>query len=96
MNFLKPDKNTKLIHLYHKTNYTILPLIFLSYFESKLNINSVIAYNTMICNISYHSYVSCSTMITDYIKHNGLKKTLRTSNLGIHLIASIGYLKIYK
>ena len=30
--------------------------------------------------------MSCSTMITDYIKHNGLKKTLRTSNLGIHLI----------
>ena len=69
MNLLKPDKNTKLVHFYHKTNYTILPLMLLSYLENKYNINSVLAFNTMICNLSYHSYISCSTMITDYIKN---------------------------
>jgi succinate dehydrogenase hydrophobic anchor subunit len=45
-----------------------------------------------IANISYHSYVSCSSVISDYIKHNRIELLSRTVNIKSHTIALIGFM----
>ena len=92
MNLLTPDKSLLCIKIYHKANIAMIPMACLSYIETKLNMNTQIMYNALICNISYHSFVSCSSVITDYIKYNSLRTGLRCGNIGIHTIATFGYL----
>lgn len=91
MNLLTPDKSLLCIKLYHKVNITMIPIACFSYIETKLNTNTQLMYNMLICNISYHSFVSCSSVITDYIKHNSLRNGIRCGNLGIHIMTTFGY-----
>ena len=91
MNIFKPDTCLTLLNVYHKTNFIMIPLATLSYVEEKVNKTSLF-YNMFICNISYHSYVSCSAILTDYIKQNTLKNGLRSGNLSLHLLSTYGYI----
>ena len=92
MQFFKPDKNLKLIKYYHKSTKFLLPFAFLSYighqydFKIKKHIDCL-----NVINISYHSYVSTSSVITDYIKINRLQLASRIINFKSHSIATIGF-----
>ena len=92
MKILSPDKQSSIIHRYHKLNFTLLPCMFFSYVETKMNWNTHIMYSAMICNFSFHSYVSCSAIISDYIKRQAWKTGFSVTNIGIHSIVTFAYL----
>ena len=93
-NFLTPEKNNSLLKLYHTSSKTLLPFTLLSvYFYNKKNkYITPILHTITLANVSYHSYVSCSCVITDYLKPNIIAKPARVTNIGLHTFASIGYL----
>tara|TARA_B100000035_G_scaffold203371_1_gene173985 strand:+ start:2780 stop:3079 length:300 start_codon:yes stop_codon:yes gene_type:complete len=96
-NILTPEKNKSLLKGYHTSSKLLIPTIIGSYF---LNTNSTIerGFHTLnILNIGYHSYVSTSCILTDYVKPVYLSKSSRFISLGIHSLAIYGYLhNIYK
>ena len=86
MNILSPDKNNLILKKYHYSNKLLIPLLMPTLFLN--NENSCKKYFDLfnIFNYSFHSYVSISSVITDYHKkipfanHN----IFRISSLGIH------------
>ena len=88
---LSPDKSNKIIKLYHKSNKLIIPLILPSFFLSEENNLKKYFDFLNINNFGFHSYVSFSTIITDYHKKLPFvnEKILRFSNLKIHSILYI-------
>ena len=96
MRFLSPEKQKYLLQIYHKGNYLLLPLgigsIFIhsSPFEG---IKSLIQTGAL-CTYSYHSYVSTSFILTDYIKPKKISYPLRMLSLNLHFFATIGFLKL--
>lgn len=100
MNILTPDKSKNLLKKYHFSNHLLIPGVLLSYglhranFESKIPENSIHFAN--IFNFGYHSYVSTSAVISDYIKPVRISQLVRVSNLGLHGLAVIGLCKFVK
>lgn len=92
---LNPDKNSKILQLYHKSSKLILPLAISNYY---LKYNTNIVYKTIsmtnILNMGIHSYISTSAIITDYIKIKNIKTLARTSSLILHSTSIFGF--IYK
>ena len=106
-NILVPEKNNNLLKLYHKSSKFMIPLLAGSIIarniyskkddvpDSKVIVNSLDSLN--ILNFAYHSYVSTSCVITDYIKPVKIARCTRGLSLGLHGLAIYGYLnKIYK
>ncbi len=94
MNIFSPDKSTFLIHKYHYSSKLILPLFVPSYLTSNES-NKIVKYLHFfnLCNFSFHSYFSVSTVITDYIKPKMISNIARKSNFGLHLLAFTGFTK---
>ena len=95
---LFPDKNNFYLKLYHSSNKGIIPLISLSLFSNNFNKNEYINYfvnGANIMNLTYHSYVSSSCIITDYIKPKMISKIFRCTNLTLHGTCVIGYILFY-
>lgn len=93
MNLLIPDKLSYTMHLYHKSNKLLLPLTGLSlirFYDDSKPIKTIQTIN--ILNIGFHSYVSLSSVITDYIKIPSLEKTLRIINIKSNAIACAGFI----
>jgi succinate dehydrogenase hydrophobic anchor subunit len=93
MDFLHLDKNSKAIGYYHKSSKLLIPLSICSLITYNLNISpcdAVIAVPTVL-NYSYHSYVSCSTIITDYIKPTHYSVVARLFNLKTHTLGTMGF-----
>lgn len=92
MNIFTPDKSTYLIHKYHYSNKLILPLFVSSYFTSNQT-NKIAKYLHFfnLCNFSFHSYFSMSSIITDYVKPKYISNIIRKSNFGLHLFAFVGF-----
>tara|TARA_B100001769_G_scaffold275197_2_gene276236 strand:- start:2269 stop:2577 length:309 start_codon:yes stop_codon:yes gene_type:complete len=90
MNILTPDKSNLALRYYHTFAPTLIPMALFSYVNNKYNINckTVDFLNAM--NIGYHSYVSSSSIISDYIKHPNLSKIVRISNLKLHIVSTLG------
>ena len=89
--FLSPDKNNVLLKKYHFSNKLLIPLFIPSLLLPKSNGKKIIdSLNTI--HIGFHSYVSVSCIISDYIKPTFLQKTARIINVKSHTIASIGLL----
>ena len=102
MNILSPEKNLNFLKYYHKSNKLLIPGIGLSllmhsnYFNSfkdrdpKINnlVNVIDCANVI--NLGYHSYVSTSAVITDYIKFKNLSKISRIASFKLHSLAAIG------
>jgi len=83
---LSPDKNNKILKLYHNSNKIMLPFLLPSIilndsYEIKKYID---LFN--INNLSFHSFVSLSTIITDYHKKIPFVNQyfLRFLNLKVH------------
>ena len=94
MSFLSPDKNNKLLTMYHKSAKIMLPLTVVSYVSHKYNLepynNALLVPNVL--SMSYHSYVSTSCVISDYIKIPKLETISRFINLKSHSLATIGFI----
>ena len=95
MNILIPESNIKLLRAYHTSSKLLIPSIFLSYASNKYEFpfQTPIHMATTL-SIGYHSYVSTSCIITDYIKHPPIEKAARLTNINLHSLATIGL--IYK
>ena len=91
---LVPDKSNFIIKLYHKSNKLLLPLLGLSIILDDDNIyKKYIDYSNLL-NINFHSFISFSSIITDYHKKIFInEKILRLLNVNIHSIVLIYFSK---
>ena len=91
---LNPDNSVNILKKYHLVNKVILPSLCINFLtqnyvnDSKLN-KGLLSLNSAL--LGFHSYVSMSTIITDYIKPN-LRTAARVNNVGIHGIVLASYL----
>ena len=90
---LTPDMNLKALTLYHSSNKVLIPLSALSYinYKYKLKYDSYI-YPVTTSLIGYHSYLSTSCIITDYLKPPTLNRIARIANAKSHFLAATGFL----
>ena len=92
---LNPDKNNTIIKIYHKSNKIMLPFMTPSFFLDNDNKYKKFFDLFNINNLGFHSYVSLSTIITDYHKKILFtnQTVLRTINFKTHifLIAVFSY-----
>lgn len=96
MNFLTPEKSKILLKLYHKSNYSLLPLFLLSAGLSQTpyqDISKVAQFGT-VATYTYHSYVSTSFVLTDYVKPFTINNFLRAISAKVHLLALLGFSKV--
>tara|TARA_Y100000992_G_scaffold130081_1_gene85736 strand:- start:752 stop:1066 length:315 start_codon:yes stop_codon:yes gene_type:complete len=91
---LTPEKNISLLKKYHTSSKLLIPLIGISYLSNKYDYKySESVFNTLnILNIGYHSYVSTSCVITDYIKPKTISTMVRGTSLSFHGLATIGFI----
>ena len=87
-NLLSPDKSNLVIKLYHKSNKLLIPLLIPSIFLDDSNYYKKYFDFLNITNLSFHSKISFSTIITDYYKKIPFINVnyLRVFNLKIHSI----------
>ena len=99
MNYiLVPDKNNSILKNYHKSSKLLIPGICASYICNKYDIKPAdkIVHSFNIINFAFHSYVSTSCIITDYLKPKTISNICRSGNLAGHLFATIGYIYYVK
>ena len=98
-NILIPEKNNSLLRVYHSSSKALIPGLLCSYLAVQSN-NKLLekGFHTLnVFNIGYHSYVSTSCILTDYVKPRYLSKSSRLLSFSIHSLAIYGYLNnIYK
>ena len=99
-NILTPELNNSYLKKYHLSNKLMIPMLLPSLILNKYDVNPYVK-NTFdflnVLNIGYHSYVSTSCIITDYVKPKNLSTIARAVSLKSHSLASIGFLYyIYK
>ena len=90
-NILFADKNNKIIKYYHTSNKLLIPFLIPSFILSS-NFNEKKYFDLInIINLSFHSYVSFSSVITDYHKKIPFisEKYIRFSNLKLHSMLSL-------
>ena len=96
MNFLTPEKNKIFLKLYHKSNFSLVPLVFLTAGLSQTpfqDLSKLLQFGTTL-TYTYHSYVSTSFVLTDYVKPYAINSLFRTVNMKIHLLALLGFSKV--
>jgi len=95
---LSPDKVTYMIKPYHSSTKLLIPLTSICLINNNFNDNnslqksyfSKFLYTTNIINIGFHSYISCSSIISDYIKPKKIMFYTRVFNLKLHIVSYIG------
>lgn len=94
-NILVPEKSTRLLRLYHSSSLGILPFMVLGAaaytYDAKPWDGVLGAVNVV--NFGFHSYVSTSCVITDYVKPKLPAKGVRIASLGLHGLAMYGYIQ---
>tara|TARA_Y100000992_G_C21273601_1_gene498484 strand:- start:2478 stop:2780 length:303 start_codon:yes stop_codon:yes gene_type:complete len=97
-NIFTPDKSNFLLKGYHISSKLLIPIFITSLMTYKSeNDNYKILHTCNVLNIGFHSYVSSSCIISDYIKPKHLSRGSRFLNLGLHGLGMYGYLEnIYK
>ena len=104
MNLLSPDKSNTILKKYHTSSKLLVPGLLLSYgLDNIVNVDDKykrIGINFLnfsnIINIGFHSYVSTSAIISDYVKPVNLSKGIRASSLGLHALAICGLCGYFK
>ena len=93
-NILIPEKNAFFLKKYHTSSKLLIPLVASSYLMHKFNLDipdkTFATLNVL--NFGYHSYVSTSCIVTDYIKPRILSNIVRSSSLGLHGLAISGFI----
>ena len=102
---INPDKNVKNLKLYHYSSKLLIPQLVGSYFLiNRKNDGDYYtkhiaqAFTTFtLINTGYHSYVSMSMILNDYLQKLFTSKqiinSVKCSNTGLHLLACVGYVK---
>ena len=93
MFFLKPDMHKRYLIPYHMSSKAIIPMtsasimshLLLSKYEGLFHCANIL-------NFGFHSYVSTSCIITDYVKHPKITTFARISNFNCHALATFGLL----
>lgn len=90
-NIVFADKNNKIIKYYHISNKLLFPFLMPSFILSTNSSQKKYFDLINIINLSFHSYVSFSSVITDYHKKIPFigEKYIRFSNLKLHSILSL-------
>ena len=94
-----PEQNKNVLKTYHMSSKALVPLALGSFISYKYKNDKLEkTFHTLnTFNFAYHSYVSMSCIITDYIKPTSISRTSRGLSLGLHCLAIYGYLNnIYK
>ena len=90
---LNPENSIQVLKKYHTSSKLLLPLLGTSYllhnYESKY---TKILDNINILNIGFHSYISTSCIIGDYIKPYNIQKMVKFISLKSHVVACAGFL----
>ncbi len=97
-NIFSPDKSNFILKRYHFSSKLLIPIFISSYltYPSESYVYKLLHVSNIL-NIGFHSYVSTSCIITDYIKPKNLSRGSRCINLGLHGIGVYGYLEnLYK
>tara|TARA_Y100001937_G_C7086674_1_gene315680 strand:+ start:48 stop:467 length:420 start_codon:yes stop_codon:yes gene_type:complete len=91
MNFLSPEKNKYILRSYHLSSKSIIPLMLMSFgtYHYDLSIQTPIHIINAV-NMGYHSYVSTSCIITDYVKNPSIARFARISSVSLHGLATLG------
>lgn len=98
-NIFVPEQSKNILRAYHFSSKALIPVFLGSFISYKLESKPIekIFYTLNTLNIGFHSYVSTSCVITDYIKPTIVARSTRGLSLGLHGIAIYGYLNnIYK
>jgi len=92
-NLLSPDKNNFLLKKYHISSKLLIPGIVTSYMLNKYDYKPYenVLHGINILNIGFHSYVSSSCIISDYIKPKSISTAFRGTNIIAHSFACFGY-----
>ena len=97
-NILTPDKSNFILKKYHPSSKLLIPIFLSSLitYQSE-SYNYKLLHTCNVLNIGFHSYVSTSCIISDYVKIKNLSKGSRVLSLGLHGVGMYGYLEnIYK
>lgn len=91
---LYPEQNKRLLKYYHVSSKGIIPLVIGSYLSDSYKNETCekIFHSLNTINFGYHSYVSMSCIITDYIKPYNISRNVRGLSLGFHSLAIYGFL----
>lgn len=93
MAILKPDSSLNLYKIYNYSNKALIPLLISSFVMNKINFEYEKPIHYLnILNMSYHSYFSTSSIITDYLKPKNYNLVARVLNLKLHSMAGLGLL----
>lgn len=99
---LTPDKHVLFLNMYHFSNKMLLPYVTASttcyFLGDRIPLHTITCNTThtiTLANIAYHSYVSCSCVISDYIKQPKLETVSRLVNIKSHGIAFLGFLGFF-
>jgi len=96
MSYLVPEKNLRYLKLYHTSSKLLIPSGIISFGFHQTKYKNLAPYCDIfnIINFTFHSYVSTSCIITDYVKIKHLEPIIRKANMGGHIMASIGFINI--
>ena len=90
---LNPENNLLILKKYHFSSKLLIPFIGISCFMNYNNYKYSNIFDSInILNIGFHSYVSTSCIIGDYIKPNNIKNFVKFVNFKSHALASFGFL----
>ena len=92
---LKPEISNNIIRKYHFSNKIMIPLIIPSLILYNFDYNENISQffkSANILNLGFHSYVSTSCVIGDYIKNKNISLMFRCINVKSHTIAIAGFI----
>ena len=99
MSYLVPEKNLRYLKLYHTSSKLLIPSGIISIGFHQTKYKNLAAYCDIfnVINFAFHSYVSTSCIITDYVKIKHLEPIIRRTNAATHTVACIGFINmIYK
>ena len=89
---LNPDKNIRILRLYHSSAKWLIPQIGVMTVLNKFQNTLVNVMNlSTVATFGFHSYVSTSAIIRDYIKHPQVETLARVSSLKLHTLAGTGF-----
>lgn len=93
MTLLKPDSSTQYLKYYHKSSKLLIPLMISSGLCHYKDFTFAPVMDTIcVFNMGFHSYVSVSCVIHDYIKPTFWNQGARIMNAKVHALAIGGYI----
>ena len=98
MSFLTPEKSVSVLKAYRYANLSLIPLSVFSvgmFYIDGCNFSNNFFHMATITTMTFHSYVSTSYILSDYVKSPKVMTTsLRMMSANAHLLAATGFVKM--